>query len=76
MEGINTRKPANFKVFLQNDENKKQLYQLMLRSCSPEAAKRLVGRKVILVVEGVPFLLTSTDGASVQQDEIPGLRSN
>ena len=63
-------------IIIINDENKKQLYQLMLRSCSPEAAKRLVGRKVILVVEGVPFLLTSTDGASVQQDEIPGLRSN
>ena len=77
LEGINTRKPADFKVFLQNDDNKKQLCKFMLRiwGC-PEAARRLEGRKVILVVEGVSFQLSSSDGQSVQQEEIPGLRSN
>ena len=77
LEGINTRKPSDFKVFLQNDENKKQLCKLMLRiwGC-PEAARRLQGRKVILVVEGVSFQLSSSDGQSVQQEEIPHLRSN
>ena len=77
LEGINTRKPADFKKFLQNDENKKQLCKFMLRiwGC-PDAARRLDGRKVILVVEGVSFQLSSSDGQSVQQEEIPGLRSN
>jgi hypothetical protein len=71
LEGVNTRK-----LFLQNDEIKRQLFKLML--CiwsSEEAAKRLVDRKVILVVEGQAFLLTSTDGHSVDQVEIESLNS-
>ena len=40
-------------MFLQNDDNKRQLFKLMLRVwTSQEAARRLVGRKVTLVVEG------------------------
>lgn len=48
----------------------------MLRvwSC-PETALRLMGRKVILVVEGACFLLTSLDGETVQVEELQSLRS-
>lgn len=74
---MNTRKPSDFKIFLQNDENKKQLCQLTLRVWSgSEAATRLLKRKVILTVEGATFLLTSVDGQTVQQQEIQSLRSN
>ena len=77
LEGINTRKPADFKGFLQNDENKKQLCKLMLDvwTC-PEAAQRLVGRMIILIVEGVAYQLTSVDGQSVNKEEVHELRSN
>ena len=56
LEGINTRKPSDFKVPLQNDENKKQLCKFMLHIWgSPEAAHQLQGRRVILVVWGGHF---------------------
>jgi hypothetical protein len=77
LEGVDTRKPADFKLFLQNDDNKRQLFKLMLRVwSSEEAAKRLLHKRVILVFEGQAFLLTSADGHSVSQTEIQSLQSN
>jgi hypothetical protein len=71
-----TRKPPYFNVFLQNDENKLQLIEMMLKVwSSEEAAKKLEGRSVVLIVEGVAHLLTS-DGGQCKVSTIPSLHSN
>jgi hypothetical protein len=76
LEGINTRKPADFKLFLGNDENKNQLFKLMHTIWTgKEAARCLPDRRVIIVVQGQAFLLTSPDGQTVDQVEIESLRS-
>ena len=54
LSGPATRRPYDFNVFLANDNNKKQLCQLLLRVWSaPQAASRLEKTKMaVLVVEG------------------------
>ena len=49
---------------------------MMLKVCSSEeAAKKLEGKSVMLIVEGVAHLLTS-DGSECNATEIPSPRSN
>ncbi len=64
MQGTATRKPQDFKLFLANEENKRQLCQLTLKVWgSYEAASRLVKcETAALIVEGAAHLLMSTDG--------------
>ena len=77
LEGINTQRPADFKAFLLNDENKTQLFDLMLRVWSSDcAASHLQSRKVMLVVQGRVFCLTSPDGLTVEHSELHSLESN
>lgn len=62
IKGSNTRTPL---VFLHNDQTQTQLFDKMLKvRTSTEAAAILMGTKVILVVDGYAYLLTSVDGKS------------
>ena len=62
--GPATRKPFDFKMFLSNDENKKQLCQLMLHVWSSRAALSRIEKteKAVLIVEGRAHELISSDG--------------
>ena len=64
VQGAATRKPHDFKVFLGNEENKRQLCQLMLKVWrSKEAASRLAKcDTAALIVEGIAHQLISLDG--------------
>ena len=64
VDGPATRKPVDFKLFLANEENKRQLCQLLLRVWGSEvAAKRLEkATRSVVVVEGKAYDLESTDG--------------
>ena len=64
LAGPATRKPYDFKVFLENDDNKKQLCQLMLRVWSgQQAASRLERTEMaVLIVEGRAHQFVSKDG--------------
>ena len=59
-----TRKPYNFKLFLANDDNKKQLCQLLLKVwSSPQAASRLQNTQMaILIVDGTAHQLIAANG--------------
>lgn len=67
LAGPATRKPYDFKMFLVNDDNKKQLCQLLLRVwSSQQAATRLqMTDMAVLIVEGRAYqLLPSNDEVS------------
>ena len=65
------------KFFLQNDVNKKQLFDLLLRVwSSKEAASRLdKSNMAVLIVNGVAHAFTAEDG-NVSVSEIHNFRSN
>lgn len=70
-EDVSTRKPANFKIFLQNDDSKTQLFKLMFRvSSCPEAAKRLWEEKWYLLLRVSLSYIPLVNGQPVQQQEI------
>ena len=64
LSGPATRKPYDFKMFLANDDNKKQFCQLLLRVWSDQqAASRLERTEMaVLIVEGKAHQLTSSNG--------------
>ena len=64
LAGPATRKPFDFKVFLENDENKKQLCQLMLRVWSAQQAFVTLQNTemAVLIVEGKAYQLTPSNG--------------
>jgi len=77
IDGPATRKPADFKLFLANEDNKRQLCQLLFRVWgSKVAASRLqkCGTAVI-VKEGKAYQLKSSNG-EVMTNEIPELSSD
>ena len=63
VDGPATRKPVDFKFFLANEENKRQLCQLLLRVWGSEVAgKRLEkATRSVVVVEDKAYDLESTD---------------
>ncbi|KAM3602468.1 uncharacterized protein V6R79_004691 [Siganus canaliculatus] len=75
--GPYTCKPYDFKSFLTNELNKKQLCDLLVKVCGGnEAASRLEKcKKAVVCVDGRAYDLTSTNG-EVQTSEIHALRSN
>ena len=76
ISGTSTRKPADMKVFLQNDENKAQLFDMLLKVwVSDDAVEKLEGHQVTLVVNGVAHQLQA-DGNKCKMSEIHTLRSN
>ena len=64
--GENTKKPPDWKTFLANEENKKQLIKLLCRVWSTDNfAPKLFGKNVITVSDVHAFHITSYDGTSV-----------
>jgi hypothetical protein len=64
VQGPATRKPSDFKLFLSNEDNKKQLCQLLLRVWSGnESASRLEScGTALVIVDGKAYELESADG--------------
>lgn len=76
IKGENTKRPADWKQFLANDENKQQFIALLTRLWSEDAyARKLHGRQVIITCEGTAYLLTSEDGSSTCRTEVLSLKS-
>jgi hypothetical protein len=74
--GENTKKPPDRKTFLANDENKKQLIELLCRVWSTDNfAPKLLSKNVITVSDGHAFHITSYDGTSVCRTEIISIES-
>jgi hypothetical protein len=58
--GENTKKPPDWKTFLANEENKKQLIELLCHVWSTDNfAPKLLGKNVITVSDGHAFHITS-----------------
>jgi len=64
LAGPVTRKPYDFKMFLANDDNKKQICQLLLRVLSDQQAASKLERTemAVLIVEGRADHLVSSNG--------------
>ena len=64
VDGPATKKPTEFKLFLSNDENKKQLCKLLLRVWSSDDSNEKISKcgTAILVVDCHAFQLKSVDG--------------
>ena len=76
LSGVNTRRPPDIKLFLHNDENKLQLFHMLLKVWSSgDSSEKLAGRSAILIVEGVANHLYVESGQTVNA-EIHELRSN
>ena len=57
LQGENTKEPADWKAFSTNEDNKKQLVQVLLNAWDNDAcAKKLRGRQVVLICEGASHL--------------------
>lgn len=75
--GGNTKLSRDFKSFLSNDENKRQLIKLLLKEWHSETyAARLRGRQVLYVCEDECVQLQSEDGLVVTASAVPALNSN
>ena len=59
-----TRKPSNFKLFLENEQNKTQLWELLLKVWSSNAAASCMEqcRTALVIVDGKAYQLQSSDG--------------
>ena len=76
LQGENTKKPADWKNFLTNEDNKKQLVQVLLKAWDNDAyAKKLQGRKVVLICEGDAVCYTSDDGIKTKRIPLDVLKS-
>ena len=66
-----TRKPADWKVFLSNVENKTQFTQVILNVWSAnEFAPQLQTRNVVAICQGHAYLLDTDDGQTTKKTEI------
>lgn len=76
VKGESTKRPADWKTFLSNDENKKQLSQVLLDVWSKdENAPKFKNRKIMLICEGEAFLLQSADELTTTRTPIATLKS-
>jgi hypothetical protein len=74
--GENTKKPPDWKTYIANEENKKQLIELFCRVWSTgDFAPKLLSKNVITVSDGHAFHITSYDGTSVCRTEIKSIES-
>ena len=77
ISGPMTKTPVDWKAFLTNAENKKQLVGVISSVWSSSTfAIKLVNRKVILVSEGQGYLLQSRDGEIVEKQLLHNLTSD
>ena len=71
-----TKKPADWKLFLKNDDNKEQLIKLIHKVWSKDNFAENIGqKKIIMITSDKSTLLTSPDGETVKMQEIPSLHS-
>ena len=76
LQGENTKKPADWKTFLTNEDNKKQLVQVVVNAWDGDVyANKLQGRRVVLICEGEVYLYTSLDGNNTGRTMVGGLKS-
>ena len=62
-----TRKPADFKSFLLNGENKKQLAEVLLKVWSSSEAAESIGNKtIILIVEGKAHMISPAEPVIIE----------
>lgn len=77
VQGEMTKKPADWREFLANDENKIQLIRIMLKVWSSNSFAAHIGsRQVTLICEGQAYQLTTRDGTSVNCNQLASLASN
>ena len=75
IRGVMTKKPADWRAFLANDENKQQLINIIRKVWSADTFSAEINqRKVLLVEEGHAYMLRS-DGPHVRQAEVQSLFS-
>ncbi len=76
IKGDSTKKPKDWKLFLTNDDNKKQLVQIMCDVWGSDSnAPKVQDRDVIFICEGVAYKFSSADGKVTLKEEIFELRS-
>lgn len=77
VRGPLTRDYHEFKEFLCNSSNKKQLITLILKEWKGDAyVSRLKGRQLMVVSGVMCWCLSSQDGRKTLTEEVPDLRSN
>ena len=75
--GPKTKMPSDFKSFMHNSENKKQLIKVILSEWQTDKyAMQLKGREIFYVVEEECFCLQSFDGVHTTSDAVSTLFSN
>jgi len=75
--GPKTKRPASWKEFLQNDDNKTQLIETLTDVWSDDTfAPKLVDRRIFVVSQGHCYHLEAKDGCSVEKTEIDSLYSD
>ena len=64
MQGPATRKPSDFKLFLENEQNKTQLCERLLKVWSSNAAASSMEQcgTALVIVDGNLYQLQSSDG--------------
>lgn len=64
IQGPATRKPSDFKLFLENEQNKTQLCELLLKVWSSNAAASRMEQcgTALVIVDGKAYQLQSSDG--------------
>ena len=75
---VNTqrKKPADWKTFLTNDDNKKQLVKVLLNTWANDVyAKKLQRRKVVLICEGDAYCYTSDGGIITERTMLDEIKS-
>ena len=76
IKGENTKRRADWKKFLTNDENKEHFIEVILKVWSSDLiAPKLVNRKIIMICAGRAYLLNCDDGKKKQRNEIEHLHS-
>ena len=74
IKGENTKRPVDWKSFLNNDTNKQQFIKLLTHLWSQDSyAPKLQGRKVVIINDGSANLLTSHDGVQTVHTDIDEL---
>ena len=77
IRGASTKKPADWKAFLANNDNKEQFINLLVSEWSrDEYASKIKGRYVTVVSNGAALQLTSHDGMKTQKTVIAQLESS
>ena len=77
IKGESTKRPKDWKTFLANDANKKQLTELLVAEWSKDTyAAKLEGRQVTAICDGKATHLTSQDGETTKSSNIESLQSS